>query len=106
MPSVDLRDAKTLETFTGFHGRVVHSEHMTFVYWDIDEGATLPEHAHPHEQVAHVLEGQFEIFIGGQKHVLGPGSVGIIPPNAKHLGKALTRCKIIDAFYPVREDYK
>jgi hypothetical protein len=36
---------------------------------------------------------------------LMPGSVGIIPPNAVHSGRALTDCKILDVFSPVREDY-
>ena len=49
------------EPIPGFHGRVVHSDTMTFVLWRIEAGAVLPEHSHVHEQVAFVLEGTFEI---------------------------------------------
>jgi len=59
---------------------------MTFVYWDVPAGTVLPEHSHPHEQVAHTFEGEFEIVVDGIKQVLRPGSVSIIPPHAVHSG--------------------
>jgi quercetin dioxygenase-like cupin family protein len=37
---------------------------------------------------------------------LGPGSVVIIPPHAVHSGKSVTRSRVIDVFYPIREDYR
>jgi quercetin dioxygenase-like cupin family protein len=43
--------------------------------------------------------------VNGVTQILGPGSVGIIPPNAVHSGRALTDCRILDVFSPVREDY-
>ena len=89
----------------GFHGRFAHSGTMTFVLWDIDAGAILPEHAHVHEQVAHVYEGALEVTVDGVTKVLRAGSVGVIPPNALHSAKALTDCRVMDAFYPLREDY-
>jgi quercetin dioxygenase-like cupin family protein len=33
------------------------------------------------------------------------GSVAVIPSNARHSGKAVTACRILDVFYPLREDY-
>jgi quercetin dioxygenase-like cupin family protein len=78
---------------------------VTLAYWDIEEGNTLPKHAHPHEQVVNLIEGRFEITVDGESVVLEAGSVVIIPPNAMHSGKALVPSKIIDVFYPVRTDY-
>jgi len=106
MPFVKLSDLQLREPFAGFRGRFVHSETMTFVHWQIDAGAVLPEHSHPHEQVAHVIDGQFELTIDGESQVLKAGSVGVIPGGASHSGKALIDCFIIDAFHPVREDYR
>jgi quercetin dioxygenase-like cupin family protein len=79
---------------------------MTLAYWDIDEGAVLPEHGHVHEQVAQVIEGEFSLTVEGQTARLGPGLVAVIPSGARHSGRALTRCRIIDAFSPVRDDYR
>jgi quercetin dioxygenase-like cupin family protein len=58
-----------------------------------------------HEQVVHVYEGEFEVTVAGKTTVLHGGSIGIIPSNAVHSGRALTDCKVMDAFYPLREDY-
>ena len=94
------------EIMPGFFGRMIHSESMSFVYWDIKEGSPLPEHSHMHEQVANMLEGKFLLVIAGESRELSTGDVAIIPSNAVHSGKALTDCKILDVFCPVREDYK
>lgn len=94
------------EIVPGYHARFVHSEHMTLVYWRIEAGSALPEHAHPHEQVLNLLEGEFEAVVAGQTSHLLPGMVSIIPGGVRHSGKALTACRILDVFYPVREEYR
>ena len=102
-------DWDTIERRTvipGFVGRVAHSDSMTFVLWDIAQGAVLPEHHHLHEQVAHVLDGEFEVTIDGRTHRLKAGMVGAVPSNARHSGVAITACRILDVFHPVREDYR
>jgi quercetin dioxygenase-like cupin family protein len=103
-----LHEWKTIEEktiFPGFHGRFIHSANMSFALWDIDAGAPLPEHAHPHEQVVHLLEGEFSLTIAGINKVMKTGSVAVIPSNARHSGKAVTACRVLDVFYPLREDY-
>ena len=79
---------------------------MTVVQWTVAAGATLPEHAHPHEQVSHILEGEFEMTIDGRSERLGPGTLAIVPPNVTHSGRAITECRIIDIFHPVRDVYR
>jgi len=99
-------DAPVTPIIEGFRAKILHSERMTFVRWEIDAGAALPEHSHPHEQVAHVFRGRFELTIDGENRVVGAGESAVIPPNAVHSGRALTDCEIMDAFCPVREDYR
>lgn len=94
------------EIISGFRARFIHSQHVTLAFWDIDEGAVLPEHSHFHEQISHVLEGQFELQIDGQTHIYVEGSIVVIPSHAVHGGRALTPCRIMDVFSPVREDYR
>ena len=94
------------EPLPGFVGKILHSDSMSFALWTIRAGSVLPEHSHVHEQVVHMIEGDFEIVIDGEARRLGPGMVAVIPSNARHSARALTDCRILDAFQPVREDYR
>ena len=106
MAFISLSDLEAKELVSGFHGRFVHTENMTFVYWDIKAGAILPDHSHPHEQVVNILEGELEFNLGGDVRVMKPGDVAVIPGDVSHSAKGITDCSVIDVFYPVREDYK
>lgn len=44
--------------------------------------------------------------VGGETRTMRPRSVVTIPANAEHSVNALTDCYVIDAFYPVRDDYR
>jgi len=106
MQYYNLRETEEIELISGFKVQFVHSKNMTFSYWNIEAGAKLPEHSHPHEQVTNVLEGEFELTVNNEHKILGPGSIVIIPPNAVHSGKSVTQCRVMDVFYPIREDYR
>jgi quercetin dioxygenase-like cupin family protein len=106
MPFIELSDSMFKEPAPKFKAAFVHSGHMTLAHWIVERGAVLPEHSHVHEQVVNVIEGEFEMNIAGESKVLSRGLVAVIPSNVIHSGKALTECRIIDAFYPVREDYR
>ncbi len=94
------------ELFEGLRARFIHTENLTIGHVSIDKDATLPEHAHIHEQITHVISGELEMTIDGQTRILKPGMSAIIASHVKHSAKALTDCKVIDTFCPVREDYK
>jgi quercetin dioxygenase-like cupin family protein len=79
---------------------------MTFAYWDVKAGSVVPEHSHMHEQVAHLLEGEFTLTVDGVPFDLTTGNAAVIPSNIKHSGIAVTDCKLLDVFCPVREDYR
>ncbi len=93
-----LDDLPDREVFPRFHGRFVHSDTMTFAYWTIDEGAEVPEHAHPHEQVVNMLEGELALTVGGAEHVLHPGDVVAIPGGVRHAARALAPSRVLDVF--------
>lgn len=101
----NLKDIKPKEILPGYTVRFVHTESMTFAYWDVEKGSPLPEHAHHHEQVANVLEGEYRLTVNGETQTLKPGDVAVIPSNVPHSGLAITACKLMDVFCPVREDY-
>ncbi|MCZ6701961.1 MAG: cupin domain-containing protein [Ignavibacteria bacterium] len=105
MNKIDLNIIEEKEIVPGYFARFVHSENMTIAYWNIKAGSSLPAHSHPHEQISSMIKGEFELTVDGTPHILKPNDVFIIPSGISHSGKAITDCKIIDTFYPVREDY-
>ena len=106
MPFVNAAALTDKEVIAGYRGRTIHTGTMTFMYWTVDEGAVMPVHSHLHEQVAHVLKGEFELTVDSETKLLQPGIVAVIPPNVKHGGRAITPCELLDVFLPEREDYK
>jgi quercetin dioxygenase-like cupin family protein len=99
-------DMPMREFLKGAHVRFIHSDHMTFSEWRFEPDTDLPEHTHPHEQITKVISGIFELTVDSEIIRLHDGSAVIVPPNAVHSGKAITQCHMVDAFYPVREDYR
>ena len=94
------------EIFPGIRARIVHTERTSQSWVELDEGVAFPKHQHPHEQAVNVLEGTLELDVGGRTHRLSAGQSYVIPPDVPHAGRALTRCRVLDVFAPVREDYR
>ena len=105
MSKTELQQIQAREIVPGYHGRFVHGDTMTVAYWDIEAGNSLPEHAHKHEQVVNIIEGEFELIVEGVSYRLKAGDVFVLHSNVKHEGNAITDCRIIDVFQPVRKDY-
>lgn len=99
-------EADGMEPVVGGYAKFVHSDHMTIANWEIGADAVFPEHSHPHEQIMIMVEGEFELTVGDQTQLMGPGMVAVIPSETIHFGRAVTDCRAIDAFHPVREDYR
>jgi quercetin dioxygenase-like cupin family protein len=106
MPLVEVDHLPVREIFPGLRARLIHSDRVTHSWVEVDAGATFPAHQHPHEQIVSVLSGELELVVDGVSHQLRPGVVFVIPPNALHSGGSRSGCRVLDAFAPVREDYK
>ena len=65
MPFLSFDDLDRSEKMPGYLGAFVHGENMTVTNWDVEAGATFPEHSHPHEQISIVVSGAFELTLGG-----------------------------------------
>ena len=92
--------------FPGYCGKLIHAETMTVVHWTIESGFEVPDHAHPHEQIVNMMEGEFELTVAGEAMHLRPGDIVVIPGDVRHAGRSITDCKIIDIWHPRREDYQ
>jgi quercetin dioxygenase-like cupin family protein len=90
----------------GLTGYYTHGKNMTLGLIEIKAGSNLPQHQHPHEQITYILEGQLDMTIDGKLCSLTVGMYYVIPSNVWHSAVAVTDCKVIDVFNPVREDYR
>jgi len=106
MQFINLNEIHERELIHGYHVRFVNSDTMTFAHWRIEASADMPEHFHQNEQVVNMLEGEFLMRIEGKEYHVKPGNVLVVPAGVPHSGKAITDCKILDVFYPKREEYK
>lgn len=101
-----IKNLKPKELATGITGYYAHGEKETFGYIELKKGSSVPLHSHMNEQITYIIEGQLDMMIGGIPCSLTAGMYHVIPSNVLHSAVAVTDCKVIDAFSPVREDYK
>lgn len=106
MSKISLSSIDAKQLIDGYLAKFIHTGNLTFSFVDVEQGKALPEHAHHNEQVSIMLEGEFELTLDGKATRFGPGEVIVIPSHVKHSGLALTACRILDVFYPAREDYR
>jgi len=101
-----IRNVKPKQLAPGISGYYAHGEKHTMGLVELKKGSVVPMHSHIHEQITFILEGQLDMNIGGQDYSLTTGMYHIIHSNVPHSAKAITDCKVIDTFSPVRGDYK
>jgi quercetin dioxygenase-like cupin family protein len=81
-------------------------ERLMVVQVTLEEGAVVPAHRHPHEQITYVVEGELSMEVEGQTYVLGAGDSLLFPSDVEHGAAALQRTLVVDTFSPPREEYK
>lgn len=103
----DAQSRDPLELIAGARTRTFWGDHVLLSLVEIDAGAEVPKHTHPHEQAGIVIEGEIEMGIGGEVRTIRPGDMYIIPGDVEHYARSGgTRAKILDIFSPVREEFK
>jgi quercetin dioxygenase-like cupin family protein len=101
-----IKNIKPKQLVVGIQGYYVHGEKHTMGLVELKKGSIVPMHSHIHEQITFILEGQLDMVIDGVNYSLTAGMYHVIPSNVLHSAVAITECKVIDTFSPVREDYK
>ena len=94
------------ELAPGITGYYAHGDKSTFGFVELKKGSSVPLHSHINEQITYIIEGQLDMMIDGVAYSLTDGMYHVINANVPHSAIAITDCKVIDAFSPVREDYK
>jgi quercetin dioxygenase-like cupin family protein len=101
-----IKEIPVKELVAGVTGHYVHGEGATFGYVELTQGSRVPDHSHVNEQITYILEGQLQMVIGGQDCLLEAGMFHVIKSGVVHNAFAVSHCKLIDVFTPVREEYK
>jgi quercetin dioxygenase-like cupin family protein len=100
-------ELKTKQPLEGVSLRAVYGDKTMLTIFNLEPNAVIPTHAHPHEQISYVLEGALEFTLEGETRVLRPGDGVLIPSGQKHGARVLDqRTKVVDGWYPIRDDYK
>ncbi len=95
------------ELLPGVASRTFWGERMLLSLVDLDRGASIPPHAHPHEQVGMVISGAMEMTIAGETRQVSPGDIYVVPGGVEHSVRLEAGpCQVLEAFAPVREEYK
>jgi quercetin dioxygenase-like cupin family protein len=103
---VGLRGAEPLELVPGVTMRPLFGDGAMLNLLEVEPGAVVPAHDHPHEQLGYVVEGELVLEIDGVEHTLGPGDAYQIPGGTTHAAWSKGPCLVLDIFQPVREDYR
>ncbi len=75
--------------------QVMKTERGNVTLFAFDQGQGLSEHSAPFDALVQVVDGQCEITIGGQPHVLNANESIIMPANIPHALKAVKAFKMI-----------
>lgn len=74
---------------------------------ELEPGATVARHSHPHEQLGVILRGSMTLAVGGADHLLEEMDAYTLPGGVEHEGIAgPDGALVLDVFRPAREDYR
>lgn len=106
MSFYDSGDRTARELAPGILARTFWGERMLLAVVDLAPAASLPRHAHPHEQTGYVVAGTLELTIADETRLLHAGAVYVIPGGVEHSARSPHGpTRIIDSFSPVRDEY-
>lgn len=103
---INLADHPPIEPVPGCRMRTPFGRHLMLSYLEMEDGAEVPLHSHPHEQGGVLLKGTLELTIGDETRRVAAGSLFLIPPDVPHRALAVDGpAVVLDVFSPIREDY-
>jgi quercetin dioxygenase-like cupin family protein len=103
---VDKKDCSHHVIFPGVHIYTTACQQMMLSLVEMEPGAVVEQHSHPHEQMGLMLEGVADFTIGDQTRRVRAGEMWRIPGGVRHKVVAVDGpVRALDVFNPIREDY-
>jgi quercetin dioxygenase-like cupin family protein len=91
----------------GVSARPLFGEGAMLNLVELQPGAVVPLHRHPHEQLGLVVRGELVLTVDGVEHSLGPLEGFALPGGVEHGARCGPQgALVLDVFQPVREDYR
>ena len=103
---IHINDIPEKELAPGILSKLIHGDKSSLSIVELKKGSVLPLHHHIHEQITYIVEGELEMMLGDDKHILTAGTIHVIPSKLPHSAVALTDCMVLDFFSPARDDYR
>ena len=88
-------------TYSTAVGACIEGDRMMVAQMRMAAGTGAEPHSHPNEQWIYILEGTFEMDIGGTKVTARPGSVLYIPSDVVHSGRVTPDADVV--FFTVKD---
>ena len=82
----------------GIRAWILQGDKQQLVFFQMESFAQVPEHSHDYPQWGIVIEGRMKLTIEGKTRLCKKGDEYVIPANAKHYAKFLTKSRVIDFF--------
>ncbi len=104
---VKLTDQSPLDLADGVHARMLFGERTMLNLVDLEPGAAVAIHSHPHEQLGIILAGEVTMTVDGVDYVCHENDAYRIAGGVEHGARAGREGgRVLDIFAPVREDYR
>jgi len=84
--------------FEGIRAWILQGEKHQLVFFEMESSAHVPEHSHDYPQWGMVIEGRMELVIDGKPRICKKGDEYVIPAQAKHYARFLSKSRVVDLF--------
>ena len=93
--SLDLTEQIKYETGKVVRKTLVQRSSVGIILFTFDAGESVSAHTVPGDAMAHILDGEAEVTIGGKVHWVTAGHVIVMPAGVSHAVRALTPFKML-----------
>ena len=106
MPAVRWEDILLEDVRPGVRRRGFGTNDVLLVMNLCEPGMDLRPHVHEFDQIAMIVKGRCNYFVGDERSEMGPGSILLIPAGEEHYIEPLGEETVenIDLFAPARQD--
>ncbi len=93
--SINLKDLAAYQDGAVVSREIMKKDTGTVTAFAFGQGQGLSEHTAPYDALVAIIDGEAEVTISGQTHLVSKGEMVIMPANEPHSLKAIKRFKMM-----------